>query len=107
MHKVILTAQAKRDLEEIKDYIARRLQNPTAAKNTLAAVTKELRRLASFPKLGPVLDRESPRLREERILVCGQYLAFYRADEHAVIVHRVLYGRRNYAALLFELDEES
>lgn len=107
MHKVILTAQAKRDLEEIRDYIAHRLQNPTAAKSTLSAITRALRQLASFPKLGPVLDRESLRFQGERLLVCGQYLAFYREDEHAVIVHRVLYGRRNYAALFFDLEEET
>ncbi|MDY3991939.1 MAG: type II toxin-antitoxin system RelE/ParE family toxin [Evtepia sp.] len=106
MSKIVLTAQAKKDLEEIKVYISHHLQNPTSAKNTIVGITKELRRLERFPQLGPVVDREEMYLPEERFLVCGQYLAFYRIDKGLVTVDRILYGRRNYAALLFDLDEE-
>ena len=34
-------------------------------------------------------------------LVCGDYLAFYRVDGDTVYVDRILYGRRDYMALLF------
>ena len=46
MSKIVLTAQAKKDLEEIKVYISHHLQNPTSAKNTIVGITKELRRSA-------------------------------------------------------------
>ena len=43
-----------------------------------------------------------------RYLVCGSYLIFYHLSEDAVHIDRVLYGRRDYMALLFgdELEEE-
>ena len=49
MSKIVLTAQAKKDLEEIKVYISHHLQNPTSAKNTIVGITKELRRSAVRP----------------------------------------------------------
>ncbi len=36
-----------------------------------------------------------------RFPVCGSYMIFCHADKDAVMVDRVLYGRRDYPALLF------
>jgi plasmid stabilization system protein ParE len=36
-----------------------------------------------------------------RFLVSGNFLAFYRIDENDVHIIRVLYGRRDYTAILF------
>ena len=43
-----------------------------------------------------------------RFLVCGSYLIFYHIGGEAVYIDRVLYGRRDYLALLFgdKLEEE-
>ena len=44
-------------------------------------------------------------LRESRanggILVCDNYLIFYRCEDGSILVSRILYGRRNYMQILF------
>ena len=100
MNKVILTADAKRDLTDIKAYITNRLKNGGAALRVVASVTKALHGLEQFPNMGRVVESD---LNEYgyRALVCGDYLAFYRVDGDTVYVDRILYGRRDYMALLF------
>lgn len=102
MSKIILTAQAKRDLKEIKDYISHRLQNPIAAKNTLSAITGEVRKLEQFPAMGPLMRDGEGKETDERMLFCRNYLVFYRLEGAKIYVDRVLYSRRDYAALLFD-----
>lgn len=102
MSKIVLTAQAKRDLKEIKNYISRRLQNPIAAQNTLSAITAEMRKLERFPAMGPLMRDGEGKGTEERVLSCKNYLAFYRFDGATIYIDRVLYSRRDYAALLFD-----
>ena len=111
MSKLILTADAKRDLADIKAYITNRLKNGGAALRVVASITKALHGLEQFPNMGRVVESD---LNEYgyHALVCGGYLAFYRVDGDAVYVDRILYGRRNYMALLFgdetgERDDES
>lgn len=111
MNKVILTADAKRDLLDIKAYITNRLKNGGAALRVVASVTKALHGLEQFPNMGRVVESD---LNEYgyRALVCGDYLAFYRVDGDTVYVDRILYGRRDYMALLFgdetgERDDEN
>jgi plasmid stabilization system protein ParE len=36
-----------------------------------------------------------------RFLACGNYLAFYRQQDNDVLIDRILYGRRDYLAILF------
>lgn len=102
MSKIVFTAQAKRDLKEIKNYIAHRLQNPIAAQNTLSAITAEMRKLERFPAMGPSLRDGEGKEMEERVLSCKNYLAFYRLNGAKIYIDRVLYSRRDYAALLFD-----
>ena len=106
MNKLILTAEAKRDLYDIKSYVTNRLKNGNAALRIVGSITRELHGLEQYPLIGRLLDSE---LNESgyRALVCGQYLAFYRFDGKTVFVDRILYGRRDYMALLFDADDLS
>lgn len=101
MSKLLLTAQAKRDLTDIKAYIATQLNNPAAALRVVGSITKALRGLEQFPNLGQTVQSDLNRL-GYRVLVCGAYLAFYRVQQESVRVDRVLSGRRDYLTLLFE-----
>ena len=100
MSKLVLAAEAKRDLSEIKIYVSTSLKNGAAAMRIVSSITKELHTLERFPKMGRIVDSE---LNAEgyRMLTCGNYLAFYRTDGDTIYVDRILYGRRDYAALLF------
>lgn len=101
MADVILTAAARADLKDIQTYITSVLSNPSAAQETLRAITAQLRRLERFPEMGtPLVAGSFPH--QYRYLICKNYLAFYRTQDDTVIVDRILYGRRDYMSLLFE-----
>lgn len=86
---------------EISKYITEELDNPTAAANIIARITKRIRELSEFPELGPPLDSIINIQTDYRFLVCGHYTAFYRHDGDGVYVYRVLYGRRDFMKILF------
>ena len=102
MHKLKLSDEALNDMQEIKDYIARELDNPDAALKTVADIVKRLRMLQTNSKLGASLSDKIGMETDERYLVCGNYLAFYHESQESVHVDRVLYNRRNYQKLLVD-----
>ena len=108
MAKISYSVAAIQDLEEIGDYIAYILKNPLAALNTVNKIQNTVDKLADFPFIGTLLSGVVKTETNYRFLVCGNYLVFYRAQTDSVYISRVLYGRRNYMAILFDevtLDE--
>jgi plasmid stabilization system protein ParE len=89
------------DLEEIGDYIADTLKSPIAALNTVNKIQDAVDRLASFPQIGSPLSSIKTVETDYRFLVCGNYLVFYRESKDKVYIDRILYGRRDYMAILF------
>ena len=106
MNKILISPVAKKDLEEIKNYICEELENPIAAVNVLSRITKKIKNLKKTPGIGVSLSSKVPFDTEYRFLVCGNYLAFYRYEEKTIFVDRILYGRRDYIKILFpELND--
>jgi len=101
MVKLHVSPEAQCDLREIKKYIMVELENPTSTVNTVSKITKAIRRLADFPDSGAPLSSILDVPRDYRFLVCGNYLVFYRHEGIDVYVARILYGRRDYMAILF------
>jgi len=101
MAKLHISPEAKNDLLDIKEYITTELENLTAAVNTLSKITKTIRRLGDFPDIGTPLSKVVEVPNNYRFLVCGNYLVFYKQEDGAVYVVRVLYGRRDYMKILF------
>lgn len=108
MAELIVSPLAKADMREIGDYISRELRNPGAALRMLARFKKAMLPLRDFPEMGAPLLVSGKQSVPYRYLVCGHYLIFYHLDVERVLVDRVLYGRRNYTALLFgdQLEDE-
>ena len=104
MHKVHLSPEAARDLEEIKQYIARELKNPDAAKRTVHAITAELRTLERFPEAGPSIEALTGYTTELRYFVCGKRLALYKIVDGAVFVARIVDPKQDYLRVLFGED---
>lgn len=102
MIKVYLSPEAQNDLKEIDEYIAVDLSNPDAALSTVARITARIRELEAFAEIGAPLAATVGYDSGYRYLVCGSYLAFYRIEDTGVYVDRVLYGKRDYAAMLLE-----
>lgn len=101
MAKINYSHDAIRDLEDIGDYIAEKLKNPTAALNTVGKIQDAIDKLADFPLSGASISSVFEIDTDCRFVVSGNYLAFYRIQHNDVYIDRVLYGRRDYLSILF------
>ena len=108
MNNLHLSDEAQADLAGIKSYIAKDLENPSAALSTVRNITKDIRRLREHSMIGASLSSIADVESDYRFLVTGSYLTFYRVHGSNVYVDRVLYGRRDYLRILFgdTQDEE-
>ncbi len=106
MAKVMFTPKAESDLNEIGDYIAFHLHNKPAAQNMVSRIRKAVKDLQRFPELGTPLSFLNANC---RYLVCGSYMIFYRLSDGTVRIDCIMYGRRDYLAILFgnEFSEEN
>jgi len=95
MIKINIAPDAKEDLQDIKKYIAEKLNSP-AAVNTVTKITKAIRWLANYPNSGKPLITDKEITRNYRFLVCGNYLVFYQIKSEIVQILRILYGKKNY-----------
>ena len=89
------------DLENIGDYIRIELASPIAALNIVDGIQDAIDNLSIFPLMGALLSSIMDIYTNYRFLVCDNYLVFYRTDEKMVYIDRVLYGKRDYLAILF------
>lgn len=95
MKPVDILPEARRDLDDIFDYIA--LDNADAATRTLNRIYQAASRLQLFPESG----RERPEVGEgARSILVGRYLLFYRVGRDNLEVARVIHGSRDLAGLL-------
>ena len=101
MNKLHISDDARQDLVEIKQYIAEDLDSPNAAAHTVKGILKGISRLKEQSGIGAPLSSIVPVESEYRFLVYGKYLTFYRVVAQDVYIDRILYGRRNYLAVLF------
>jgi toxin ParE1/3/4 len=79
-YRLRLSAQADRDMREIVEFIAR--DNPAAAERVGLTLLERAELLKTFPTLG----RRVRGTREDRVLVEGSILIFYRPDATARVV---------------------
>lgn len=92
---------ATEDLIEIRDYITKELENPTAAVNVVKKIIESYEQLKEFPMFGVDLSTKVNAQTDFRYLVSGSYLVFYQADNEFVSIYRILYDRRDYLKILF------
>jgi len=107
--KVLYSPKAKRDLEEIGDYISDQLENPIAAYNTVNTIQNKIDKHANFPHMGAHLSAfyDDVDVGDYRFLICLNYLAFYRVEGDNVHIDRIIYKRRDYISILLgELPQD-
>lgn len=100
-YKINYTAQSRRDLDEIWDYLVSESQNISAAERIVNNIMSDVDQLESFAELGPELSSIADTKSDYRFLVTGNYLTFYRVSGGEVYIDRILYGRRDYLSCLF------
>ena len=94
-HKVVITATAEQDLEDVGDYIAE--DNPRKVAETVLRIVRKIEQLDTFPERHQV-QKHLPGA--HRFLVVGNYLAVYRIAEEHVYIVRVVQGARDMTELL-------
>jgi plasmid stabilization system protein ParE len=94
---VVITAEAKTDLEQIATYIAE--QSVEIALNFVQELREKCESLADAPRGYPLVPRyEQHGIRRRPF---GNYLIFYRVGSDAIEVVHILHGARDYERLLF------
>lgn len=94
------SALAQRDLDEIFDYIATELENPSSAAGTVNAILDAAESLEDFPFTGSPVKGLPFTSDEYRFTSARNYLIFYRVSDSRIFVDRILYKRRDYIPLL-------
>jgi len=96
MAKLLISPVANDDLAEIREYIAKDLNSPKAAADTVAKIVTGIKRLGAFPLSGAPLENVITIPNDYRFVVNGNYISFYRCIDDTVFIDRVLYGGRDY-----------
>ena len=91
-----LAAAARRDLAEIREYIAR--DNAESADRWISAVIGRFPMLAKTPYVGRSRDEVRRGLRSFAV---GEYVIFYLARKGRIEIVRVVHGRRRLERLSF------
>ena len=101
-YTVAITEAAKRDLAEAFDYMDLTLKNPSAADDFLTLSAERFSSLVDFPKRCALVHDKMLSELGIRFLMIQSHIAFFSVDDANATVHilRVLYGRRDWAALL-------
>ena len=95
------SAESRRDLDDIWDYIVSELQNRVAAERVVDRILDAVERLKDFAEMGALLSSVADVGGDYRFLVSGNYMVFYRVNGRDFFIDRVLYGRRDYLRVLF------
>ena len=106
MHKIRVNPMAIEDLIEIRAYITKELENPTAAVNVVRNIIASYEQLKTFPMMGVDLSTKINVQTNFKYLVSGRYIVFYRADNDFVYIYRILYAGRDYLKILFPNEIE-
>jgi toxin ParE1/3/4 len=93
MMRVRLVKSARRDLDDIYDYWARR-SGPEIAGNLIYSITDVFPILAEFPLAGRVCNEILEGL---RVFPIGKYLIYYRKERGCLKVLHILHGAREQA----------
>ena len=90
MAKVVWTAGALQDLNEIADFIA--ADNPTAADRLVQRVFERVDLLESFPEIGRYVPEFAERVHRE--LVVPPCRVVYRFEKGAAFIELIIRGER-------------
>ena len=101
IYNVVWTKSAKKDLEEIIDYIS--LDSIEKAFKQLKKIKEKAKKLATFPEQGriiPELSRQN--IFKYRELIISPWRIMYKIEGNIVYVMAVIDGRRNIEDILLK-----
>lgn len=102
MYRLCLTELANDDLDQLVDYLAVKLANPTAATRLLDQVERCYRDLQLTPAMYEECHNPLLAHKHYRKAPVMNYVLVYQIneDEKTVTIYRFFYGRQDYESLL-------
>ncbi len=97
LYEIVFTDSANADLEEIYEYIHKKLKEENSAEDLIDSIENNILRLEKYP-YSCVEVNVKPHKRMYRKLVIDKYIVLYRVNEERkqVIIFNVIYGKRDY-----------
>jgi len=102
--EILTTAQY--EIEEIAS-VHMKLSGPKSAEKITDKIYSALEKLETFPEMGLLCKDKHLAALGYRMLVCGNYLCFYRQLNNIIYIHHVADGRSDYPKLLSDLTEQN
>jgi plasmid stabilization system protein ParE len=96
-----LSAEARRDLKNIQNYIADEKESPRTALKVVEKILDKIENLLSLPDSGSLLSPKVNFPTNYRYAKADGYLIFYRHENDRIFVDRIIHGRRDYITILF------
>ena len=96
-----LLSIAEQDFLDIIDYLA--AENLSTARTVADRLETQLQSLQQHPFLGKVPSDTKLARMGYRVLVVGDYLAFYKVRGKTLLVYRIIHGARDILPLLEDL----
>ena len=107
MLKIVLSAEARRDLKSIQDYITDEQESPQNALRVIEKILDRIENLLRLPDTGTLLSPKVNFPTNYRYARAASYLIFYRHENNQIFVDRIIHGKRNYLAILFPTSEDA
>ena len=97
-----LLTPAQRELEELAN-VHMELVGPLSASRITDRIYNALEKLETFPDLGVACKDRLLKAAGYRVLICKNYLCYYRLIGFVVYVYHIVDGRADYPKLLSDL----
>ncbi len=101
-YRVEITWLAEKDLENIGDYIAYNLKNPTAAQNTIKGIRRQMNLLTEFPEKNQLDEDEVLAALGVRKDYYKNYKIFYTINADTIYIVRILHILVDSLAALYQ-----
>lgn len=101
MPRILFSAEAKRDLQNIRTYLSEDQECPMTARHVLGNILESIEGLSSQPLKGDSLAPNVGFETNYRYIRASGYLVFYRCEVDHIYIDRVLYGIRDYINVLY------
>lgn len=98
-YSIFWTISAKRDLNDIIDYIS--LDSPQTALQKLEQLEKAANDIINFPKKGRVIpELERNNITKYREIIFNPWRIFYKIEDFKIYIMAIIDGRRNIEDIL-------
>jgi addiction module RelE/StbE family toxin len=104
MYKPEYLPLALDDLKSIVRYITHELEAPKAAENLILKIDKEVQKIIENPFRCHIYFSPEKLKYDYRVLHINNYSLFYVVEKEKVVIHRVIYSKRNIMQILKEQD---